>query len=365
MKKFLLAAGVVALAACSNEPSGPATISATIENLADGKVIARVIGDNKLESIDSVEATGGSFSFTFDSLQPQIVVFEFTSGEPSIGFYFDGHSAEITGKADSLPMFKSTGSVLQDSLAVFNTFNRNTQMAYQELNQRYMQAMQANDAMGMAAVQEEGSRLDSINQAYAKAFARRNTLVGAYLVNNYIYEPDLELLKAIKDQIPVANASAPDVKRLVERIEVMEKTAIGSPFIDFTLSDTTGAPVTLASQAMKGYLLIDFWASWCQPCRVTNPTLVGIYNDFSAKGFTILGVSLDDDGLNWREAIKADQLAWNHVSDLQGWQNEAAKLYGVRFIPQSVLLDPNGRIVLKNPNMDELRSFLAANLANM
>lgn len=363
MKKFLLASATIALFGCAQD--GPQTITANIEGLPDGQVLLKTLGENALETLDSAQVTGGQFTFTIDKLPAQILVFEFQSGEPSVGLFWDGNAVEMTGKVDSLPMVEASGSVFQDSLEVFNTFNRNLRMKFDQLNQAYMQAMQTGDAMGMAAVQKEGAALDSLNQAYAKAFARRNTVLGAYLVNNFIYEPELELMQAIKDATPVEHGDAPDLVKLTERIETVKKTEIGSAYIDFTLSDTTGAPVTLASKAAKGYLLVDFWASWCQPCRVTNPTLVGIFNTYQAKGFDIIGVSLDEDGNKWKEAIRQDQLAWSHVSDLRGWQSEAAKLYGVRFIPQSFLLDPNGRIVLKNPTMDELRNYLNANLASM
>ena len=125
--------------------------------------------------------------------------------------------------------------------------------------------------------------------------------------------------------------------------------AVGTFALDFTQPDTAGVPVSLSSFKGK-YVLVDFWASWCGPCRDENPNVVKSFNQFKDKNFTVLGVSLDRPGQKekWLKAIKEDQLAWTQVSDLQFWNNAAAQLYRIRGIPQNILVDPNGKIVAKN-----------------
>ncbi|MGZ8560266.1 MAG: redoxin domain-containing protein [Flavisolibacter sp.] len=125
----------------------------------------------------------------------------------------------------------------------------------------------------------------------------------------------------------------------------------------FTLPDTLGNPVSLAAFRGK-YVLVDFWASWCAPCRKENPNIVATFNRFKDKNFTILGVSLDKDKNEWMQAIKDDGLNWNHVSDLKFWNSEAAALYGVRSIPYNVLVDPAGNIVAENLHGNELGTTL-------
>jgi peroxiredoxin len=166
------------------------------------------------------------------------------------------------------------------------------------------------------------------------------------------------------------NSLSPDLKNtetakiFKNSLEPLKHTAPGTMAPDFTQADVNGVPVKLSSFRGK-YVLIDFWASWCGPCREENPNVVRVFNKYKEKNFTIIGVSLDKQSgrTDWLAAIKSDGLNWTQVSDLKFWNNAAAALYYVSSIPANFLVDPNGKIIAKNLRGDDLDAKLKEVLA--
>ena len=186
-----------------------------------------------------------------------------------------------------------------------------------------------------------------------------NNLVGVQLLTSYANAFETAKVKALLDKVPAAYSADKDIVALKEHIATIEKTEVGQKFIDFAMNTPEGKEVKLSDFISQNkYTLIDFWASWCGPCRAEMPNVVAAYNAFKAKGFGIVGVSLDNNAEAWKKAIKDLNITWAQMSDLKGWSCEGAKLYGVRAIPATVLVDQEGTIVARNLRGEELAAKL-------
>ena len=196
----------------------------------------------------------------------------------------------------------------------------------------------------------------------AKAGISQNitNAVGVHLLKSNYYYLDVKELDPLVSQIPATYSNDATVIRIKENVEKMKATAVGKKFTDFEMQTPEGKTVKLSDYVGKGKtVLVDFWASWCGPCRQEMPNVVAAYNEFKAKGFGIVGVSLDNNLESWKKAIKDLNITWAQMSDLKGWQCEGAALYGVRAIPATVLVDQEGTIVARNLRGDELKAKLA------
>lgn len=178
-----------------------------------------------------------------------------------------------------------------------------------------------------------------------------------YLYRYFTYQLPLDQLKATRAKISPSLNDSPYVKDLDAIIRQLENVEIGKEAPAFSLPDTSGQVVALSDFKGK-YVLLDFWASWCPPCRKENPNVVEAFRKYKDKNFTVVGISLDNDKKRWIDAINADSLTWTHLSDLKYWDSEIPALYGVRGIPANVLINPDGKIVAKNITGEELQNTL-------
>lgn len=211
----------------------------------------------------------------------------------------------------------------------------------------------------MSIVNELGEKAEAISNSFFDANPL-SPLALQEAASNIRYI-GLDSAKKIMEKFAAAPEFANNrlFKNIQKEVEKKEALAPGHQAPDFTLNDPEGNPVKFSEVYPKNKVtMIDFWASWCGPCRAFNPTLTKIYAKYNKKGFGIIGVSLDKEQDKWVEAIKADKLVWQHVSDLKFWDCEAGKLYNISFIPQSYFVDSEGKILLASPSEEELESFL-------
>jgi peroxiredoxin len=238
----------------------------------------------------------------------------------------------------------------------------NNSPAVAKINQDYSTAVQQRDEAKISALQDqyqqfirkEHEEIASLLESSPLSLGVINLLQSNTIDKDKYFSTYLKIAEKAKKEW----AAYGSAKSFIEMVDKMKPTAIGQPAPDIVLPDINGQIKKLSS--FRGqYVLVDFWAKWCGPCRQENPNVVRVYNKYKDKGFTVFGVSLDRRKEDWLQAIEQDGLTWTHVSDLKYWQSEAAKLYNISSIPFSVLVDPNGIIIDKNLRAAALERRLA------
>lgn len=273
----------------------------------------------------------GKFIIKGKMQKPGFIGLIFNNEQPLIPLFLDNSNMKITGNKNALDKLVITGSPSHDQFKAYT----NAIKPYEQ----YLLPDAMYDSAGLAKIGEISENFVRKNPASYVAplalirfyQATQNGIKTEQLFT--IIDPDVQF-SALGNYIP----------KLIEESKI---NPIGSVITDFSQTDTAGVPVNISAYRGK-YVLIDFWASWCRPCRQENPNVVAAFEKFKNKNFTILGVSLDQNKKAWLDAIKMDGLHWGHVSDLTGWSNQVAKLFKVSSIPQNLLLDPEGRIIAKN-----------------
>jgi len=320
---------------------------------------------------DSVIAEKGKFEFNLNVGEGNIYLLRIgknptTPGSTSL-FYLEPGSVKIKGNGPLLTDAQFSGSKFALEQNQLNNYIRNAKELknLQQIVSELSQAMKDKDSIKMAVLRPQYQRMDSIRTLlYRKWIADHPASpISAMALSFYVRERNMDELQNALDRLkPEAKQNAL-AKKMQFSIDAAKATAIGKLAPEFVQNDTSGRPVALKDFRGK-YVLVDFWASWCVPCRAENPHVVKAYANLKDKNFTVLGVSLDQPGAKekWLKAIHDDMLTWTHVSDLKYWDNEVSNQYDIKSIPANLLIGPDGVILAKNlrgENLEEkLKQFI-------
>jgi len=359
MKKYLFILFVGAMLASCTGNKDQFTIKGKVNGVDSGMIYLQKFDVDQWVKVDSSKLEKGEFSFKGSSALPEMWHIVMDEKQIMLPVFVENAGIKVEIYVDSLDKSLITGSPSHDIYQKYLTMNESVYKKMDENTMEWKKAKDANDSATMKRTDSVSNELDKEMKKQLQDFAKANnkTVVSPYLVvrNSWQFElPDLEELLAAMD---TSLNGSQYVQALKKRIEILKRVEIGQMAPDFTLNDTTGAPVALSS--LKGkVLLVDFWASWCSPCRAENPNVVRAFQAYHKKGFDVLGCSFDQNREKWLKAIKNDKLTWTNVSDLKGWGNAAGKLYGINSIPANVLLDKDQKIIGRNLRGEELMKKL-------
>lgn len=360
MKKSLysIAALTLTLAACNTTPQF--TINGTIAGQESGNVFLVKFANSQADTLAKSAITAGKFTLngTVNGLTDAYLMIEGKRG--GIPVFLENTTITATLDTKNPMENKIEGTEAQKLYDQFAAISIEARKAQGPLYKEYNEAQQAKDEAKMKEVEERFNKISEEAQAKEEALTKANadSYVAAYILKGQMSGLEYEDLQAKFNQLGVNAQTSEPGKEVSARLEKMAKVAIGQVAPDFTLNTPEGKPLSMHSIKAK-VKVIDFWASWCGPCRGENPNVVAMYKELHPKGLEILSVSLDNNKEAWLQAIEDDKLTWNHVSDLKGWQCEAAQLYGVNGIPHLIVLDENNVIVAKNLRGEALKEKVA------
>ncbi|MBC7828669.1 MAG: AhpC/TSA family protein [Chitinophagaceae bacterium] len=340
-----------------NTPNKGFVIQGSIEGLAEKSVVTLNNLNNPADTVARTEVKNGTFILKGTIDEPNLYQLNFNAVQKKSVLFLSNDAITLKGNIENVQNIEVDGSTVQKDFKEFqNTFNPLFQQLT-EMNQRMSAKpeIQRDDSL-MVSYMRILQKIKSDVEQFVSS--KRSSPVAPFvLVVTGELEQDPAVVEKRFNLLDEKMKQGFYGKIIKQQIDDGRIGAVGSEAIPFTQNDTAGNPVSLVSFRGK-YVLIDFWASWCKPCRMENPNLVTAFDKFKGKNFTVLGVSLDRSRGPWLQAIKDDRLVWTQVSDLKFWNNEAAAKYKIQSIPQNFLLDPSGKIVAKNLRGPELQNKL-------
>ncbi|AVI51789.1 peroxiredoxin [Pukyongia salina] len=355
MRRYLALFITVLLFSCS-EDSENYTLDGTAQGFADGTllVVYFIEDNNQPVPADTLTVENEKFNAIFpksDKLQLGYLASEDPRG--TVIFFPENENLKATLYKDSMIASNVTGSRQNEMYTQFVKQMKEFNKRKQANSQRFQEARRQQDNILIAEIQRENVDLVNEETAYKVNFIKENgnSIFSLMLTSELLQRKEIsvDVADEIVKNLPPKTASSLLAGDIMREVEKMKRADIGGVAPDFAAPTPTGEMLSL-KETLGKYTIIDFWASWCKPCRRENPNVVRVYEKYHDKGLNIISVSLDREGQKerWLQAIKDDKMDWYHVSNLKFWQDPIARLYNVRSIPATFLLDENGKIIAKN-----------------
>jgi len=357
MKLFLSVLVALPVLAMAQAGGNGFAISGSVKGAAENTKVSLTDGSNPTDTIASTLVKDGKFTLKGHVSEPNLYELNFVAAGKKAPLFMGNDKMSVSGSTEDVKELKVSGSASNDDF-----------MEFQKMFNPYF--VRLNSVMGQANSPAGVTKKDSLFSEYKKLTDSIFKQIDGFVdrkKSSYVAPFVLVVVNQLTEDVAAQDrrlhSLSPEVQKgyyaqyLQKMVDDAKIGAVGTEALDFTQNDTSGRAVTLSSFRGK-YVLVDFWASWCGPCRMENPNVVNMYQKFKGKNFTVLGVSLDKSKEPWVKAIKDDGLAWTQVSDLKYWYNEAAAKYHIQSIPQNLLVDPNGKIVGRNLRGPDLQARL-------
>ncbi|WP_200977295.1 TlpA disulfide reductase family protein [Echinicola sp. 20G] len=353
-KYMVFMSALLLVAACSSEVKqvefdGEVIISGKLENFPEGNLVLSKYLDNSVEVVDTLEVTNnGKFEYTLSIEGPSFYELDLY-GEKQVRLALYEEDVTIDYDFDNEESLVLSGSFDTEQIHKVDELSQEYQEEINNLNSEYYEALSAKDEDAVKAIQKKALELESnhANKVKSTINSMNGSFAALAAVGMLNPRNDFSYIDSLVTELDKKYPENKMIVGLKQQLDEMRALSIGQPAPEISLPNPEGDVVSLSDFKGK-YVLIDFWAAWCKPCREENPNVVRLYNEYKDKGFEVLGVSLDRSKDAWVKAIEDDNLTWTHISDLKYFNSEAAATYKINAIPATYMVDPEGKIIAKD-----------------